>query len=261
MSGDLADVPRGRGHVHLAIDGALATLTIDNTAAANAISPGMMVDLVGCVQQIESSPVAAVLVHGAGDKAFCAGGDLRAVQEHLMDAERAATMCAVMGETLDRLWQLPVVVVAAVEGAALGGGAELLSAADVVFAAQNAQVGFIHARLGVSPGWGGGRRLVRRVGAQRALQIMATGDQLSAPEAARLGLIDHLVPPGTAREAATAWCAEVCARPISAVRGAARVVKAWRDTPEAGIDTERVVFAELWGGPDHLEALAKVFRR
>lgn len=259
MIGDLGDLPRGRGAVRVTVDGALATVTIDNPEARNAISPGMMVDLVAIVARLEAEPVAAVLVHGAGDQAFCAGGDLHAVSRHLMDPDAAATMCAVMGDALDRFSQIHAVVVAAVEGAAIGGGAELMSACDVVFAGATAQVGFVHASLGVSPGWGGAGRLVRRVGPRHALTVLAGGGRMTAQMAAEHGLVDHVVPQGTALDAARAWCVEVCGHPVAAVRGAVRTVRTWRDRPADGVATERAVFGELWGGEAHVAALAKVF--
>ncbi len=261
MKGVLDDLPRGPGAVHLRVEGAWARLTIDNPDAANAISPGMMVDIAQHVEQLEASRIAAVLVHGSGLRAFCSGGDLRAVQQHLLDPGAAAAMSEVMGDVLDRLWRLPAVIVAAVEGAAVGGGAEILSACDVVFASDSAKIGFVHSRLGVSPGWGGGGRLVHRVGARHALQVLASGSRMTTSEALSRGLVDYSVAPGTAVGAAQSWCEALCAQPLDAIRGAARLVKTWRDDSAQGGSTERAVFAQLWGSPSHVEALRKVLGR
>jgi enoyl-CoA hydratase/carnithine racemase len=257
----LRDLPRGPGTVHLDVEEGMATLIIDNPRRANAMSPGMMVDLVDCVARLEAAAVAVVLIHGSGARAFCAGGDLQSVHEHLIAPEGAAAMCAVMSDALNRLWRLPAVVVAAVEGAALGGGAEILSTADVVFAADTSLIGYVHASLGVSPGWGGGRRLVHRVGAAKALQVLATGGRWSADEARAFGLVDHIVPNGTVIAAARHWCEQLCAQPGDSVQGAATLVKTWRDRPESGAKTEADVFKKLWGEPAHLSALAKALSK
>ena len=245
----------------LAIDGPVAHVTIDNPSARNAMSPGMMADLVQIITTLESAEVAVVLLHGEGDKAFCAGGDLRSVAAHLMAPEHARGMCAVMTDALNRLASLHAVVLAAVEGAALGGGAEILSAVDGVVAARGATVGFIHGRLGVSPGWGGGGRLVGRVGAARALQVMTLARRMSAEEAHGLGVVDRLVPDTEALAEAEQWAAQVCTQPTAAVRGAVRVVRAWRDAPAGAAGVEASVFSELWGGPAHVAALAEVLRK
>jgi enoyl-CoA hydratase/carnithine racemase len=257
---DPGALPRGEGEVLLEIEGALARVVIDNPAARNAMAPGMMADLVQIVGRLEQASVAVVLIRGEGTQAFCAGGDLRSVAAHLMEAEHAQGMCAVMGDALDRLARLPAVVLAAVEGAALGGGAEILSAADGVVAGKSARIGFIHAALGVSPGWGGGGRLVRRVGSVCALDVLTRARRLTAEAAQELGLVDQVVDDGGAQQAAEAWAAEICRQPTEAVRSAVRLVRACRDDPSNASQVERAQFARLWAGPDHRAALARIFQ-
>jgi ethylmalonyl-CoA/methylmalonyl-CoA decarboxylase len=160
----LRRLPRGGGRVWVEQDGPVARLWIDHPARRNALSPGMMLDLGAAVEELRGFGGAAVVVCGAGGRGFCAGGDLEAVQAHLLDAEGAGAMQAWMRGALDALADLPLRVIGAVEGAALGGGAELLTACDEVFAAADARIGFVHASLGVSPGWGGAARLVGRRG-------------------------------------------------------------------------------------------------
>ncbi len=260
MSWDLAALPRGEGQVRLEQSGAVARVVIDNPAARNAMSLGMMADLVQIIGRLEQEELAVVLLSGAGPQAFCAGGDLRSVAAHLMEPEHAAGMCAVMGDALDRLSRLSAVVLAAVEGSALGGGAEILSAADGIVAGAGARIGFIHAALGVSPGWGGGGRLVRRIGSVRALQVLTRAERMGAEEARAMGLVDQVVPDGDALLAAEAWTTQICKQPTAAVRAAVRLVRAWRDTPTAALEVEREVFCSLWGEPDHRAALARILR-
>jgi len=255
---DPAALPRGEGQIRLQVAGAVAEVVLDNPRARNAMSLGMMVDLVAAVKRLESEEVAVVLIRGEGTSAFCAGGDLRSVAAHLMEKEHAAGMCAVMGDALDRLSSLPAVIVAAVEGAALGGGAEILSACDVVVAATSARIGFIHASLGVSPGWGGGGRLVRRIGAARALRVLTEARRLDVDEAREMGLVDRVVLDGLAEAGAKTVCTEICSQPTAAIRGAVQLVRAWRDDPASASGVEKEVFGRLWGSEDHVAALARV---
>lgn len=246
---DPADLPRGGGRVRLSVDGSVARLLIDQPQRRNAISPGMMVELREAVATLEAaSGCCAVILSGAGG-AFCSGGDLSAVRAHLLQPGAGAGMCAYMTDTLDRLAALPMVCIAAVEGSALGGGAELLTVADVAVAGQSARIGFVHASLGVSTGWGGGRRLVAQVGPRKALRLLAFAERLSSAEAREAGLIDQVVEDGGALEAAEALAARLAALPVEAVRAAVTVA---RGGDEAGL------FAALWGGPAHQAALQKV---
>jgi ethylmalonyl-CoA/methylmalonyl-CoA decarboxylase len=209
----------------------------------------MMCDLRDAVSRIAGcSTLSAVLLTGSAG-AFCSGGDLTAVRAHLMAPGAGAGMCAYMTETLDRLAALPVVVVAAVEGAALGGGAELLTCADIVVAGSSARIGFVHASLGVSPGWGGGRRLVGRVGARVALRLLAFSPRLSAEQARSVGLVDEVVADGAALGRAEDIARPLASMPVDAVRAAVSVTR--------GAD-EAACFTALWGGASHQEALRRV---
>ncbi len=250
MTAGLLGLPRGGGRLGLRLDGPVAELVVDHPERRNAMSPGMMADLLAAVERLAAWDGVAVVIRGEGRRAFCAGGDLGAVRAHLLEAGEA--MARAMQGALDRLAGLPVLGIAAVEGVALGGGAELLTAADVVVAAEDARIGFVHAALGVSPGWGGGARLARRVGPGRAARILAEARVLEAEEALRVGIVDEVVPTGEARARALAIARAAAANPPAAVRGVIAVAKA------ADPDAERAVFARLWGGPDHRAALARL---
>ena len=156
-------------------------------------------------------------------------------------------MCAYMTRLLDDLAALPVVLVAAVTGAALGGGAEILTACDVVYASASARIGFVHAALGVSPGWGGGRRLVRRVGRHRALRLLTEAERLTAAQAGVAGLVDGVSEDGLA--AARGHLARLATMPVESVRAAAAIAKG---------APERPLFSALWGGAAHRAILAGV---
>ena len=258
MSWDPSRYPRGRGAVRLKLSERLATVVFDNPEARNAMSVGMMADLVAIVDRLETSNVLAVLMHGADGAGFCAGGDLRDVRSHLLTSEAATGMPEVMGEALDRLAGLPAVVVAAVEGAALGGGAELITAADWVVASDQATIGFVHVGLGVTPGWGGARRLVRRVGARAALPIMLHAKRYTGPAAHQLGMVDQLAPQGAALSSACEWIDAVLRHPEESVRGALEIIRKAAVHGDLDKNTERDVFARLWGGEAHTHALGGI---
>jgi len=250
-----AGLPAGPGRVHLAVAGGIATLRFDHPGARNALSPAMMIALGDAVAELGASPPRALLIGGAGP-AFCAGGDLAAVQEHLLAPGAAGEMQAFMAETCDALLALPSLVIAAVEGAALGGGAELLTACDLVYCAPTARVGFIQAAMGVSPGFGGAKRLVQRVGARRAVDLLTRTRPMTAAEAHAVGLVDEVC--GDPWSAARAR-AEQCAALPAGAGGAVKPLVARLVGGDAAAEGE--VFAQLWGGPEHIAALDRFRRR
>ena len=253
MRSKLQALPRGGGRVRLEYEEDWAELILDHPQRRNAISPGMMLDLECAVLELKGWAGALVLVRG-DTQAFCSGGDLTAVRDHLLDPGMAEAMSVHMGLVLDQLSRLPQLVVAAVDGPALGGGAEILMSADTIIAARSARVGFVHASLGVSPGWGGGARLISRVGARAALRVLAEARRLPANEALALGLIDQVCE-GSALEAAREWLCELSATPTVAIRAAVSLVRS------ADPDQERREFLSLWGAEAHRNALEKMRSR
>ena len=235
----------GRVHVE---PGDLAWIRLDHAPTRNALDPAMMVAFADAVDAVADARV--VILTGEGGT-FCSGGNLGAVRAHLARPGEGAGFGAFMQAAVDRLAGLDAIVIAAVEGAALGGGAELVTAADVVVAAPTARIGFVHARLGVSPGFGGGARLVRRIGPVRALQALAFARTFSGDEGHAVGLVDEVHADPRAR--ARALAAELLALPADAVRGAKRIVCA--AAPLVGQEEELLVFDALWGGEAHLAAL------
>jgi len=242
--------PRGAGTVTLDFDGDLAWVRIDNPAARNAMTVARMVDLARAVERLQTWDGRAVVVASAVPGAFCSGGHLDEVQRALLDPESGRRMALAMGAVLDALVDGPAIVVAAIEGAAVGGGAEIATAADFRVARAEARVHFVQARLGVAPGWGGAARLTRLLGRSRALRVLAEARSLSAAEAHALGLVDAVCE-GSAADGAVAFLTGLRAIPAAALRAVKAQVVA-SDDPVAQADR----FAEVWGGADHRAALA-----
>ena len=144
--------------VRLDRDGLVTVLTIDRPEARNAIARATMQELAGALDDVEASPARVLVVTGAGTRVFVAGGDLKelaAIRTH----EDATAMAETMRGVLDRLATLPIPVVAAVNGDAYGGGAEVAVACDIRIAADDVQCAFNQVALGIMPAWGGIERL------------------------------------------------------------------------------------------------------
>ena len=182
-----------RNVVHLAHDGAISTLTIHRPAKLNALNALVLHEMRAALEDLRARHQTRVLiVTGAGDKAFVAGADIAEMQG--MGLEEARAFARAGHVTLDGLEQLPVPVIAAVNGFALGGGCELALACDYIFAAEHAKFGQPEVKLGVIPGFGGTQLLLRRVGVARARELVFTGRTIGAAEALAIGLVNKVVP-------------------------------------------------------------------
>jgi enoyl-CoA hydratase/carnithine racemase len=137
----------------------------------------------------------------------------------------------------------------AIEGAAVGGGAELSLLGHRIFMASDAVFGFLHAGLGVSPGWGGGARLVERVGRRRTVVLLADAARLDAHAAAAAGVVDVVCAPGAAVDAARDWLSARCTLAPEALAAAVAIGQGHADEAER--------FGALWGGPAHRRALGE----
>ncbi len=176
-------------------DGAVGYVTVDRPEALNALNRGVLADLEGIFRDLDRSPeVRVVVVTGAGEKAFIAGADVREIQE----AGEARHELIDDGKRILRsIGNSSKVVIAAVNGYALGGGCELALFCDLRIAAEHAKFGFPEAKLGVMPGYGGTQLLPRLIGPARAKHLLFTGEIVGADAAYRLGLVDKVCPSGT----------------------------------------------------------------
>lgn len=228
-------------------------IVIDNPRKKNALSPHMMLQLGDVMDHPQVQKASVIVVRGEAG-AFCSGGDLDAVRDQLARPGMGHGMGTHMCATLDALAESTALIIGILDGPALGGGAELLVACDEIYASPQASFGFVHARMGVSPGFGGGARLINKVGARTALTMMTTAKPLSGSTLEATGLVDHWSadPLAAARKRA----AELQQFPPEALAGAVRVVRGHRRLPTAeGRANEAQVFSELWGGPSHHAAL------
>jgi enoyl-CoA hydratase len=245
--------------LHVTVSGGCATLVIDRPASRNAIGLATMGELTEALDALERDPAINVLVvRGAGERAFVSGGDLKELSA-IRDEAGAAAMAMRMRVLLDRLSSFPVPVIAAINGHALGGGAEVAVAADLRVAADDVLVGFTQVRLAIMPAWGGAERLAEIVGRSRALLLIGTGRTLEASEAERIGLVDAVFAREEFDDGWSALAADFAALPPGAGRSIKAVVSAARTHVHptlAEAATEH--FARLWVGDAHWEAAERL---
>ncbi|SDY38597.1 enoyl-CoA hydratase [Modestobacter sp. DSM 44400] len=225
-----------------------ATLRICRPGSGNALSRDAAEELSDAVDILAADPPAGVLLAAQGERFFCAGGDLVDYRA-LTDSDSTLTAFLRMQDILGRPRALPCLVIGAVEGAAIGGGAELALACDLRVAGARATFALPQTRLGVVVGWGAGPWLVEAVGRGRAIELLTTGRTLGAEEAAAVRLVDVLVPAGQAESAAAAMVAQARTASPTAVRAVKKVLD-----PAAAPEEVTRIFAGLWVGDDHRAA-------
>jgi enoyl-CoA hydratase/carnithine racemase len=172
----------------------IAIITLNRPEAANALSLQMLYELHEAISGIRfDKTTRCVVITGAGDKVFCAGADLK--ERSGMDPVQVRQTVALIRQNINDLEALPQPVIAAVNGAAFGGGTELALACDIRVASDTAKFGLTETTLGIIPGAGGTQRLPRLIGKGRAKELIFTGRRIDAAEAQAIGLTEYLVPP------------------------------------------------------------------
>jgi enoyl-CoA hydratase len=173
-------------------DGAVATITINRPKVLNALSMRTLDELRRAILSLKyDASVRVLILTGAGEKSFVAGADINELSEQTPISGREH---ALRGQhVLDLLEHLGKPVIAAINGYALGGGCELAMACTIRIAADTAKLGQPEINLGIIPGYGGTQRLSRLIGRGRALELLLTGDQITAAEAYRLGIVNRVV--------------------------------------------------------------------
>jgi len=238
--------------------GPMLVVTIARPDRRNALSRPTIAAL-GAVfaRHAEDPGVLAAAITGMGDKSFAAGGDLKDL-DSIRTRDDAATMSRDTRAAFDAIRAFPVPVVAALNGDALGGGAELAVACDFRVAAAHARIGFVQGRLGITTAWGGGPDLIALVGAQQAKWLGLSAQVLSAPSAAAIGLIDSVASPDDPLMVAVdRLLAPILTQPrqvLTSIKALNRAARA--GVPRAALDRlETDLFAQAWISDDHWAAV------
>src|SRR5246127_5525423 len=238
--------------VDLEIDDGLAVLTIDRPHARNAISLDTMAELEKALDDLDAAKsVRALVIKGAGDRAFVSGGDLKELSA-IRTVEEASPMAWGMRAICDRFAGFPAPVVAALNGHAFGGGAEVAVAADIRVAADDIKIAFNQVELEIMPAWGGAERLAALVGKGRALLLAGTGRTLNAVEAERIGLVDLVLPRPSFDEGWRSVARSLARHPATEIK---RVI--------SGVSPDEAIasFARLWVADAHWQAAERVMNR
>lgn len=238
----------------------IATLTVDRPEVRNALDWKAMDAFSEAVEAAyHSQDLRALIITGGGDT-FVSGGDLKALSNYTKE-RHGLRLAVIMGKALERLRALPCPTIAAINGPARGGGAEIASACDQRVMAEGADIGFVHARLGITTAWGGARYLLQLVGYPMALELLATGRVLNAQEAKEIGLVDHVTAPGDALRTALDLARVMAQHPIQAVRAAKRLLHFALISPLVAKHAERRLFAGLWDSDFRRQAVARFLNR
>jgi enoyl-CoA hydratase/carnithine racemase len=234
----------------------IAEITLNRPEAMNSISSAMAAELTRACAELAAAPEVRVVVFGAaGERAFCAGADLKE-RAGMTDADimrQRPVIRAVFGALL----ALPQPAIAAVHGFALGGGCELALSCDLVVADETATFGLPEVTVGLVPGGGGTQLALRRLGPGRAADLVLTGRKVGIDEAMRLGLVDRRVPAGQDGPAALELAGQIAANSPVAVRAAKRAIRhGWGVSLEAGLDIEDAAWRTAALSADRREGVA-----
>jgi enoyl-CoA hydratase len=235
------------------VEDGIAVLTMNRPKALNALNSRTLAELDQVLQAEARDPaVRALVVTGAGEKAFVAGADI--AEMSAMSPVQARTFAELGQRAFSRLEALPIPTIAAVNGFALGGGGELALACDLVYASERARFGQPEVNLGLLPSWGGTQRLARRVGAMRALEIVLTGEMVDAARAKEMGLCLEVLAPDALLPHAKAKAKVIASRGPLAVAAAKRVLRAGADAGLAqGLALEAEAFGLVFASEDMRE--------
>lgn len=232
----------------------VATITLNRPDKLNAMSLSMKTELASALRELDDDPtVRAIVLTGAGDKAFVAGADIsefagRSVTEQIKLYE--------MGTVYDAVDRAAKPVLAMVNGFCLGGGLELALACDIRIASERAVFGQTEVNIGIIPGGGGSQRLARLVGLGKALKLTLTGETIDAREALRMGLVDEVVPHAMLSKRTTEIAEAIASKSAVAVRLAKAAVKASARLPlDQGLRYEQQLFTLAIASEDKEEGV------
>jgi len=242
-------------NIIFARDDAIGVLKVNRPKSLNALNPATVREIAACLDEVRGDPsIRCLIVTGEGDRAFVAGADISAM----------ATMTAMEGQAfselglgvLRKLELLPIPVIAAVNGFALGGGTELALACDLIIAADTAKFGQPEINLGVIPGFGGTQRLARRIGLPRARELIYSGDMIDAETALRMGLVNKVVPLAALMNEAKALAQKLATKPPIAIQQAKAAINAGVDMDlDNGCRFENEAFALTFATEDKVEGM------
>ncbi|ULA69739.1 MAG: enoyl-CoA hydratase-isomerase [Nitrospira sp.] len=237
------------------LDGAVATVTIHHPPA-NTLTPELLSELSQVVEAVaKDDAIKAVVLTGTG-RFFVAGADIRLLAS--ISSSQEGESIALHGQgILNRIESLEKPVIAAINGVCLGGGLELALCCHIRLVAEGSRLGQPEINLGIMPGFGGTQRLPRIVGQSKALELILTGDSISAQEAKSLGLVSQVMPPEDLLRQAQGLARKMASKSLPALRASLGAISRGADmTLPEGLATEARLFGGLCESEDKREGLA-----
>jgi len=235
-------------------DGAVATITVNREKVLNALNAATTAEIHRALREVEDDPgLRVAIITGKGEKAFIAGADINELRA-TPNATAARTMSQTSHEVGLYIARMTKVVIAAVNGFALGGGCELAMSCDIRLAADSARFGQPEINLGIIPGWGGTQRLTRLVGPGMSKLLNLTGDMIGAEEALRIGLVERVYPAAELIGAARKLADQIASKAPLAVTAIKQAVNRGMDMPLAeACAYESALFGEVVATEDAKE--------
>jgi len=234
----------------------IQTITFNRPKALNALNRELLNEFSQALEEVVSNEAIRVLVlTGTGGKAFVAGADINELAH--LDTLKAKVFIHRGLSVINKLAELPIPVIAAVNGFALGGGLEIAMACDFIYAAENASFGQPEIKLGIIPGYGGTQRLPRMIGPGAAKELLYTGKMISAEDARRLGIVNTVTAAGTLMDEVMACAREMASKGRVALRAIKQTVNQGLSVDLAsGLRMETDAFALCFASSDAKEGTA-----
>jgi enoyl-CoA hydratase len=232
---------------------AVGTITLNRPQQLNALNKATISELSHAFETFDADrSIRAIVLHGAGEKAFGAGADVKEFA-HFAEAEGRRLSAEGHRILFNKVENLGTPVIAAIHGYALGGGLELALACHMRIAAEGSKMGLPEVTLGVIPGYGGTQRLTALVGKGRAMEMILSAAMVDAGEALRIGLINKVVTPDQLLAAAIELAARIAKNSPMAVRTAIAAINAYNKHGVDGLAAEVELFGSLFGTADFIE--------
>ncbi|MBR0382738.1 MAG: enoyl-CoA hydratase/isomerase family protein [Eubacterium sp.] len=230
------------GFVDYAVDGQVGIITINRPKALNALNSDVLKDLEAVVDGVNLDEIRCLILTGAGEKSFVAGADIAQMSD--LSIAEAEAFSKLGNDLFRKIEVLPIPVIAAVNGFALGGGCEISMSCDIRICSENALFGQPEVGLGITPGFGGTQRLARIVGPGMAKQLIYTARNIKAPEALRIGLVNAVYPQEELMAQALKMAKGIAKQAPIAVRASKKAIN---DGLEVGMDDAIVIEEKLFG--------------
>ena len=236
------------------IDNNIAVITFNRPKALNALNKALLSELTTALDEIrKNQDIRVLILTGAGEKAFVAGADITELAQSL-DAIQAKHFAEIGHQVMNRLQELPIPVIAAVNGFALGGGSEIALACDFIYASENAKFGLPEITLGLIPGFGGTQRLPRQIGKNMAKELIFTGKMINAQTAHAIGMVNQVLPSETLMEEVLKTARAIATKGKVSIRAAKQAVNNGMDVDLAtGCKLEIDAFSICMAGEDARE--------